>query len=367
MLAALRTNTKVILWIVVVGFVGFIFAGWGQGLQRADSAPERGVIGRVEGVRITYQDYVGQLRDRIAQYAETTGESDIPNAALDRLRDETWETIVAEILIDQEIENRGIEVSDEAVFDVLWNNPPEVVYQSPAFQDEEGNFNIDLYHREIQMHPERWDGVADLYRSTLRRQIIQNEVQSGAFVTENEVWNEFVTRNEKARLSYVVVDRSDIDRTSLMPTEEEARSYYSSNRSEFETPPLVALDYVAFPKAASPEDVEDIVTRLEGLAASAREGESFAELASIYSDGPSAREGGDLGWFGRGDMTPPFEEVAFGLDVGEISDPFETSFGYHIVTVEDRRTRDGEAEVKARHIVMEVVPTEDFSQIVDEV
>ncbi len=85
---------------------------------------------------------------------------------------------------------------------------------------------------------------------------------------------------------------------------------------------------------------EEIKARLEA-------GEDFAELAREFSDDPvSAENGGDLGWFGRGVMVPEFEEVAFSLEPGEISDPVRTPFGYHIIQVLEKdpnRPRDERA------------------------
>nr|EGQ40668.1 MAG: parvulin-like peptidyl-prolyl isomerase [Candidatus Nanosalinarum sp. J07AB56] len=66
------------------------------------------------------------------------------------------------------------------------------------------------------------------------------------------------------------------------------------------------------------------------------EGE-FEELAREHSDGPSGEKGGDLGWFGRGDMVKPFERTAFELSDGEVSEPVETQFGWHLIKKEGER------------------------------
>lgn len=83
------------------------------------------------------------------------------------------------------------------------------------------------------------------------------------------------------------------------------------------------------------EDAANVIAELDG-------GADFATLAAERSTGPSASNGGDLGWFGRGRMVPPFEEAAFALEVGAYSEtPVETQFGFHVLIVEE--VRDTEA------------------------
>ncbi len=65
--------------------------------------------------------------------------------------------------------------------------------------------------------------------------------------------------------------------------------------------------------------------------------ESFEEMAKKKSEGPSGKKGGDLGWFGRGDMVKPFERKSFDLDEGEISEPVETEFGWHLIKKVDEK------------------------------
>ena len=76
---------------------------------------------------------------------------------------------------------------------------------------------------------------------------------------------------------------------------------------------------------------EDALREVEDIKAAIEDGADFAEQAHEHSECPSSRSGGDLGDFGRGMMVPPFEEAAFDLDVGEVSGPVETDFGYHLI------------------------------------
>ena len=79
----------------------------------------------------------------------------------------------------------------------------------------------------------------------------------------------------------------------------------------------------------SKEEAQELIGQLKTQLA---EGGDFAKLAGEHSDCPSSRQGGDLGMFGRGQMVPPFEKAAFGMDVGAVSDVVETDFGYHLIT-----------------------------------
>lgn len=94
--------------------------------------------------------------------------------------------------------------------------------------------------------------------------------------------------------------------------------------------------------------LEDAKERLQG-------GEDFGEIAKLLSDDPgSANDGGELGWRGPGEFVPEFEQVAQGLEIGEISEPFRTRFGWHIVQVTDRRTYDNTEDLKEQNCIQRV-------------
>lgn len=111
-------------------------------------------------------------------------------------------------------------------------------------------------------------------------------------------------------------------------TEEEVNTYYEENKKEFTDPEQIKAAHILL------EDEETAVSVLEEI----KGGEiTFEEAAKEYSTGPSAEKGGELGFFSKGQMVPEFEEEAFKLETGELSEPVKTQYGWHLIKVLDRK------------------------------
>lgn len=123
-------------------------------------------------------------------------------------------------------------------------------------------------------------------------------------------------------------------------SEEDARKFYDENLSEFEQSEQVKASHILVRSGQddTPEQKAAARHKIDSLLVVARANpDSFAEIAKASSEGPSAPRGGDLGFFGRGQMVPPFEQAAFALKPGEISDVVETQFGYHIIKMFEKQ------------------------------
>jgi len=112
-------------------------------------------------------------------------------------------------------------------------------------------------------------------------------------------------------------------------TEAQAKAAYQDQIAKLAPEPEVRARHILL---KTEQEAKDVIKQLKN-------GADFVELAKKSSDGPSAQTGGDLGYFSRGQMVKPFEDAAFALKPGQISDPVQTEFGWHVIKVEDRRNR----------------------------
>lgn len=141
---------------------------------------------------------------------------------------------------------------------------------------------------------------------------------------------------EQADIEYVVLDAASVAAQSAV-TDDDVKAYYEQNKKLYATEEQRRASHIliAVKKDASAADQAAAKSKAEGLVAQLRKNPGdFAKLAKANSQDPgSAENGGDLGYFGKGAMVKPFEDAAFSLKQGEISDPVQSDFGYHIIEV----------------------------------
>ncbi len=161
-------------------------------------------------------------------------------------------------------------------------------------------------------------------------------------------------------------------RAKISMDDDEVAEFYKKNREKFALPLEVRLRLILLPVPPSASDEERKKARTQGekLLKRLKKGGDFALIASRFSRGPNAENGGDIGYIKKGDIDPVLEEVAFGLNPGEFSDLVSTSLGFVIVKVVDKKgggiTPFKDVEEKVKDLLMKKKEEEAFNDLIED-
>ncbi len=166
-----------------------------------------------------------------------------------------------------------------------------------------------------------------------RRQVLEqaiafelmSEFAKETGLDKTEEYTDQLNKFAKELLAQMVMKKT---LSSVTVTDEEAKAYYEEHKEMFAEPANVTAKHILVASEEEAKKVQDEI---------ASGSVTFEEAASKYSTCPSKEQGGNLGAFSRGMMVPEFEEAAFNLDLGVVSEPVKTQFGYHLIKVEDKK------------------------------
>jgi peptidyl-prolyl cis-trans isomerase D len=364
-------HLKFILWGVVLVFVLLVFVDWGAG--RAGGGGEGSAAVRIGNRTVSESEFLDEMRRLDQRFSQIYGDQ------WNELREQIdLASQTANMFIDRELQlaearRIGLTVSREEL--------QEVILEDPSFRNESGEFvGTETYKRIIRAYfrtsPETFEQrlTEDLLIGKLntlaernvwisddevdrefRRQrelsdfdVIQLRYEpflATVEISEDEARAAFEAtaedyrRDEERTIRYLLVETSRLRRT--LPVDEvELRAYYDQHVDEFLESEQASARHILFRVTPDTTEIEQAETELRanGVATIARSGVDFAVLASEHSEDPGSKDiGGDLGWFGRGQMVPEFENVVFSAKPGDVVGPVRSQFGYHVIKVEGFR------------------------------
>ncbi|MEX2467607.1 MAG: peptidylprolyl isomerase [Gemmatimonadota bacterium] len=351
----MREATKPIMLFTALAFVALMVFEWGMDASGMSSGSV-GEIGSVNGDPVMYDAYMASYR-RLYDQAQQSQEGLISTQQNRELEDAAFDEVVTQILIQQELDERGISVSDREISEAAQFSPPE--YLIPQFVTEQGQFDLQGYQSFLASLPaDQLLILEGYYRDVIPRSKLLRQVTSGIFVSDADLWQRWQDETEQVEIRYVPVDpatRYPDDEFTV--TDAEVQDYYDDNQEQFEIPARATVKAVVLPKTPTAADTVASLERARELRAEIVEGEDFAEVAQRASaDQNSARAGGDLGVVTRGQMTPPFDSAVFAAPIGQVTEPVQTTFGFHLIEVTERWAQDS---AQARHVLVPIERTDD--------
>jgi len=355
MMRQMRENTKWIMLITAVAFVALMVFQWGMDIT-GQSGGGLGQIGRVNGDPVMLEAYNSTLRQLYDQ-AQSSQEDFISSQQNTEIEDQAFDAVVDQILIGQELRRRGITVTGQEISEAAQFSPPE--YLIPQFLDETGGLDLASYQTFLStLPPEQLLILEAYYRSAIPRTKLLRQVASGIYVPDGALWQQWKDQNELSEIRFVPLDPANRYADSeFTVSPEEIAGYYEENSEEFEIPARATVKFVVLDKTPTAADTAASRERADSIRQEIVAGADFAELAQIESsDQGTAALGGDLGVFPPGRMVAEFDSAVFSGSAGDLTEPIQTSFGFHLIEVSELWGADS---AQARHILLPIERTDD--------
>jgi peptidyl-prolyl cis-trans isomerase D len=370
MLDRMRRHKNWLKWSLALVVLAFIALYIPATNNSANGAGMNDALATVEGNDVT----VGQFRRAYARQMEAYRSAYGANMDERLLRQLQIDQRIVQQLVEEEVSiaearRLGISATDEEV--------KGRILAIPSFQENGQFIGYERYRQMLQMQnpPVRESDFEEQVRRSITVEKLQAALTNWISIPDNEIEAEFRKRNEKVKLGvlnfpadkfregaqasddevaawfeknkdtyripekrkvkYALLDLQAIrERTSVTP--QQAQRYYEDNAQQYATPEQVRASHILLKTEGKNE--ADVKKLAEEIAAKAKAGADFAALAKQYSEDDSNKEkGGDLDFFGKGAMVPEFDQAAFAMQPGQVSDPVKTSFGFHVIKMVEKR------------------------------
>ena len=340
----MRKNTKTILWITVIAFIGgFIFLDLGTGgsLFRGGGGQIPDEIGRINGQPISAAAYNQTVASQLQAIQQQSG-GDIDEQLETMVRNQTWDNIVQQVLMTQEVEDRGIGVTDQEVIHSVLNDPPPEWSQLPQLMTN-GQFDMAKYQAFLRSPGVDTRGLEAQARVTIPLQKLQNTLLATVIVPESELWYAYRMRNEKIDVDYIMVGSNQFTIDDATISDATLQAFYDTHKSDFELPREAVVEFVRLPKTYSAEDSLETHRFVQQILDEVRNsGEDFLDLVADYSEAPPSQRGGEnAAWVFPAALPQAVRNVVTALPVGQPSDIITEPSGFHIVRVEEKEEAEG--------------------------
>ena len=354
MMTKLREFSKIFIIIIALSFIGLMIFQWGMNYSGRSNQPK--FVGKVNGHELKYKMFSDLYQQAYQEQRTRSGKTQFNDAELQQLRDMVWERFIQQTLFQEEMDKLGISVSDSEIVYQIYNYPLEDFKKHPSFQTN-GIFDINKYHAAFGNPNIPWNKVEQIYREQIPFIKLQNIITNTARISDKEIKDEFIRNNLKARVDYIAIPARKFEKKSIAITAAETEAYYNAHKEDYKQEEKRKLKYVEFDISTTAADTAHLMTEFENIRARLASGEDFNDLAREYSEDPSVKTNkGVIDYFKRSDMVKPFSDAAFSAKKGAVIGPVETSYGFHLIKIEDKKKEKGVEKVKVSHILLTVTP-----------
>jgi peptidyl-prolyl cis-trans isomerase D len=339
-LQSMRSSAKYIWIFLVVAFVGGFLLAETSGLLGTARVTTSTAVATVNGEDILATTWFNATAQLEQQSSQESGKS----VSLDErqhLSDQAFEQLVSDVLLRQEYRRRGIRVTNDELAEAARFAPPPQLAQSPELQTD-GRFDPEKYQRFLSSPAARQQGILvqleSYYRDQIPREKLFEQIASDVYLSDERLWKMWQDTRDTTQMTYVAFRPTLVADKDVTVPESDIKDYYNKNKKDFERPARAVVSVLVIPREVTAADSAAVRARLVAIRDRILKGEKFEDVAKAESsDSASAANGGALGSGVRGRFVPAFEDAAYALKVGEISQPVLTPFGYHLIKLDEKK------------------------------
>ncbi len=361
---SMRANAKWIMLLVALAFVGWMVFDVGMDLSGQGGASIGDAAARVNGTKIDLQTYYNALRAAQERRRFEGGGYGYTLEEQRAFEDAIFEELVQQVLLRQEYNRRGIRVSDDEIIAAAQFSPPPEVIQAPDFQTD-GVFDLDKYRRFLasNVDPSFMFALEARYREEIPRTKLFEQLITDVYVTDAKLWQIYRDEHDSVTIRLLeLVPEALVADSEITLTDDDVRAYVREHPDEFKRPAAAYTSYITTSRITNSADTATALARAQQLREEILDGTDFADVAERESaDSTSRINGGDLGVVPRGQFIVEFEEAVLALRRGQISEPVQTPFGYHII----KRERVTGDSIHASHVLIPIELAGDHLDQVD--
>lgn len=344
----LRENTGVILWILVIAF-GIVWVLQDSGAFDSMGQQQTRNIAVVDGDPIPYEEYQNALQQQQDQVRQQTDGQLTPQMR-DMIRERTFNSLVNNQLMEQEMDRLGITVTNNEVMDMVYGSNPDPFIRQ-QFADSTGQIDRQLINNVAQNPETRqsWIQIEQYLRNKRRSQKMNTLISSTVHVSEQEVLDTYQRRNRSADVRYVAQRYASVPNDSINVTESDLREYYDNNQEDFKRSRTYTLDYVTLSKQPAPEDTAAVMDDLKQL----REPFANAENDSLFLAENASQRQFSSAYSTADEMEDAVTNAIFpDPEPGTIVGPVAAGDAVHLIKIRDTRPAE-ETAIRARHILFQ--------------
>jgi len=357
---------SVFLWLVIAAFIGTIFLVWGVGSRNQSS---NNYALKVNEYKVSYEEYQNSYQNTVDTLRQLFGNQSKQMPSNEEIQKQVITELKNKYLLLGQANKLNIPVSDTEVMNELTNI-------SSFLQN--GQFSPERYTNILRANGLTPAAFEQSLKEDIKISKLRNMIRNSTRVTPSEIKKEYTYRNTEAKIRYIPFSPSSF-KDNVNIKDEDLRAYFVENKENYRIPEEIKLKYIEFnprdfdfktnitqqemesyyfqnkSEFSQPEkvrashilirvkdfdnetEVKNARNKIENILAQLKKGKDFSEMAKKYSEDASAQNGGDLGYFKKGEMIKEFENTAFSLETGKISGIVKTPFGFHIIKVTDHQ------------------------------